>query len=433
MRQYPLTFEQESIWLDENLHQEPTRYLESWTYRLTGRVEVSALEAALTEVVRRHDVLRSAIDVSDGELVQRPGPVPRPVLAVLDCAPGDLDRELRRIITTPVDLTTSPMRGHLIRLGPDDAVLAVQLHHIVIDDWALHVLDHDFAECYRAHLEGRSPQLAPLPLQPGPYALGQRQAGVDPEVIEYWLTALRDRPSPSTMPADRPRPAEPSWQGAEIAFTIGAGLAGAVRAVSRALRSTPFTVFACALASQVAAAAESEDVIIGAPVSRRGEADLDQMIACITDLLPLRFAVRPDDSFADLVASAKVTVGGAVAHAAISYGELSRRVLTRRQPLAQPLFRTVLVVDDAGQGALDLPGVAAERLHVHTGHAKFDLRLTLAADKGGYLGFLEYATELFEARTAERIIGQFCQLLRLAADQPGTTVRDLAAAVSSPG
>ena len=427
-RHYPLTFEQESIWLAENLHQEPARYLESWTYRLTGSVDVSALEAALTDVVLRHEVLRSAIYVTNGELMQTVGHVPNPALAIIDCAPGDLESELRRIIKTPIDLTTSPMRGYLIRLAADDAVLAVQLHHIVVDDWALHVLDHDFAECYRARIERRSPHLVPLPLQLGPYARSQRAAGIDPEVLRYWRTALRDLPSPSTMPADRPRPAEPSWQGAELAFEIDAGLAGRVRAVSRTLRTTPFTIFACALASLLAATADTEDVIIGAPVSRRGAADLDQMIACITDVLPLRIAVRPDDSFADLAGSAKAAVSGAVAHAAISHAELSRRVLTRRQRAALPLCRTVLVVDNAGQGTLDLPGVAAERLHVHTGIAKFDLCLTLVADKGRYLGFLEYATDLLEARSAERVVSRLCQLLEMATDQPGRTMRDLAAA-----
>src|SRR5258708_7908491 len=176
---YPLTFEQESIWLDEHLHQQPALYLESWAYRLTGSVDVPALEAALAEVVLRHDALRSGIDIVDGELVQVIRPVPSPLITIADCVPGDLDGELRRIIKTPLDLTESPMRGHLIRLGPEDAVLAVQLHHIVIDDWALHVLDHDFAECYRAHVEGRPPDLLALPLQVGRYALSQRTAGID--------------------------------------------------------------------------------------------------------------------------------------------------------------------------------------------------------------------------------------------------------------
>lgn len=427
---YPLTFEQESIWIDEHLHDVPARYLESWAYRLAGSIDARALEAALAGVVRRHHALRSGIDIVDGELAQIVHPVPRALLTQADCDPADLDDELRRIITTPLDLTKSPMRGHLLQLGRGDAVLVVQLHHIVIDDWALHVLDHDFAECYRAHAERRPPDLPPLPLQLGPYALAQREAGINPDVLGYWIECLRNAPRPSTIPGDRPRPAEPSSLGAEVRYQIDPALAGRVRALSRKLRTTPFSVLACAVATLLAAVTGAEDLLVGAPVSRRGAADLDQLIGCVTDLLPLRITAPPGCSFADLVGSAKTVVNGAIAHADISYAELVRRVLTRKERGAEPLCRTVLVVDDTGPGSLELPGVSAERLHIHTGMAKFDLCFTLTGDAGGYQGFLEYATDLFDAGTARHIADCFCQLLDLVTRQPGRAVADFAAAVA---
>lgn len=397
----------------DQLEDGPSRYLESWVYRLRGPLDVAAVRAALQLVVSRHEALHSGLTIVAGQPGQLVYPVPELALPVVTTTEPELPGLLVELVSQPMDLTLAPLRATLVQLAdrPDDAVLGVQVHHAVVDDWALAVLDQEFGEAYRAQVQGRAPQLPELPIQMGEYAARQRDTGTGEDTLRYWHRQLDGVPELSSFPADRVRPVELSSDGDLVRFPVPPALAGRVRRQARTSRTTPFAVLTAALTALVYQAGEQSDIVIGAPVSRRGSVELDGLIGCATDLLPLRQQVADGMSFGDLVGSSTATARAALAHRDIAFSELVRRTVTSAELDRAPLCQVVLVVDDAPRVPLDLPGVQAERVYVHSGRAKFDLLLTLVVDGSGYQGFLEYSRDLFDHETARRITEDWLQLL----------------------
>lgn len=428
---YPMTAEQESLWIDDHLGSGQSRYVESWVCRLTGPVSVAAVDWAVGQIVDRHEALRSAFVLNDDELIQVVSPpgghlgIPR-----VACAPAALEAELRAIVSRPMDLSASPVRATLLELRPDDVVLVLQVHHIAVDEWALHVLEREFESHYRAWVEQRPAELPPPCLQPGQYAISRRSTPPDPAVLAYWRDRLRDPPADQGRTIEPDLPSRPGGghQGAEVRFLIGIETGRRIRTLCRTLRVTPFVVLVSVLGLLLAARNGTSDVIVGTPVSRRGTVDLDQMIAYLTEILPVRLAVHLDGTFADLVALARAAVSELMVNKDISYSELVRQ--TRRRGGSR-LCRTVIVLDDGESTRLDLPGIEAERLYVHPGIAKFDLCFTCVAQGGGYRVFLEYSTDLFLAQTAESVAEEFHALLDAVTREPGRPLAGITAAVLS--
>ncbi|MEU5366706.1 amino acid adenylation domain-containing protein [Streptomyces sp. NPDC005925] len=427
---YPMSFEQESIWLNDQFQDGPSRYIESWAYRLRGaRVEPTAVQRALTLITARHEALRSRLGLVDGEPRQTVLPPPARVdLDIRWVDAQELPAAAVAAATRPValNLTTLP-RATLLRVAEDDAVLVVALHHAVLDGWCFSLLDTEFSAGYRAALDGAEPGLPALPLQFGPYALERRRTYDESrsDSLDHWRETLRGAPPESSPPADRPRPALPGPAGDRIEFTLDAGVGAGVRALARRTRSTPFAVLAAALTALVSRLSGQDDVVIGTPVSRRDEAALEPMIACLTDVLPLRLRIPAGLSFAELTARAKEQVWGAVRHRDIPHSHLVRELGTERTPGRFPLFQVVLGLEDAPEPALDLPGISAERLYLHSGTAKYDVFLHLMPERGGFRGFLEFSTDLFERATALRLAERLRTLLTDALAHPDRPVQDL--------
>lgn len=431
---YPVSYEQESIWLDDRLCEGQSRCLESLVYRLTGPLDTGAVQWAISQVIARHEILRSQLTARDGKLVQivnAPVPVP---MAQMSCTSAALPAELSRITAEPLDLSEAPVRPWLVCLSPDEFVLAVQFHHAVVDDWALDVFQRELMHFYTARLLGRRPSLAPLRMQAGDFAVAQRAAGIDQEDLAYWRERVRDAPRSCTIPPDRPGPEELPHRGEQQLFEVSSELGHAVRAMSRARRTTPYTVFAGAMAALLWQYGEPDEVIFGTPVSHRGTAAVDGMIGCLSDLLPLRLAISRDASFRTLIDAAKAEVVGAMDHRAVPYAALVRMARSGTGADLPPLCDVALVVDDMRWEPLTLPGVTAERIYVPQGWAKFDVSLTLVAGHdGGYAGFCDYDADVYDAATMARAASRFITLLaRLiaAADEPIGQVAGSAAALS---
>jgi hypothetical protein len=402
MTVYPMAVEQQSIWLDEALTDGPSRYLESWVYRLTGAVDLSGVDWAYRQLLHRHEGLRSRYVLNDEDLVQqvRPG-ADVPGLTHRPCAAADVEDELRRLVNRPMDLADGPVRGTLLRLADDAVVLVLQLHHIVVDDWALHLLERDFEESYRAWVEHRPVELPPAP-QPGPYALAQGRPRTTAEVRSYWRKRLADLPSDAV----RAPPSDGSGAAGRVWFELGS-----LVAACRAVRATPFVLLTSATAALLTDGAGPSDVLLGAAVSGRGTGGTDRMVACLSQVFPLRLRVDLDRSFAELAADVRREVHAMMAHREIPVAELNR--LLRRPGAGAAPIRTVLVLDDDA-GGLNLPGVTAERLFPPSGAAKYDLLLTVMARRGGYRGFLDHAAGRRTPDTPRRLAA----LIRSAAGDP---------------
>ncbi|OEJ21342.1 hypothetical protein AS594_37755 [Streptomyces agglomeratus] len=417
-----LTREQEAIWINDALSESRSCYTVLWAHRLRGDVDPEAAEGALDEVIHRHESLRSRFLMEDGIPVQRVEERPCRPLVRADCPEAELDERLAALAAEPLDPADGPLWPVLLRISDDDWVLAVLIHHLVIDDWSLSLLDREFSQLYRARSRpdttSARPAATPPPPQLGAHADAQRVTPLNEDDLRHWTERLTNVPETCTIPPDRPRPAELGTQGARIAFRLDEDVAVAVRGLARATRTTPFTVFTAGVTALLHRHGAGDDIVVGTPVSRRGNADLDSVMGCLSDLMPLRIDVAADASFRDLVRSVRSEALGMLRHRDISFGELVRRTVTAEQLGRFPLFQTVVQVNDSPGPGLELPGVTAERLYAHSGTAKFDLCFDLSAEDGSFRGFLDYATDLYDPATARRIADRFRTLLAAVVADP---------------
>ncbi|WSQ13215.1 amino acid adenylation domain-containing protein [Streptomyces sp. NBC_01231] len=423
---YPMSYEQESIWLTDAFGNGTGQYVESWVHRIRGDFSAAAAQQALTGIVRRHESLRSRLHI-DGDRAHQEVLPPMPVpLTRRRVSPADLQAAIREVVSRPLPLDRPPLlRACLLEVGEQDAVLAVAVHHAVVDGWALHLLDEEFSDLYRAALTKCAPERPQPPLQFGPWALRQRTSAGPREVVDaYWKPTLTDAPSESTFPLDHPRPEIQSHRGGLVEFSLDADFTRRLRGLGRQFKATPFVVYAAAVTALLAGHGQ-QDVVLGTPVSRRDGPELEPMIACLTDVMPLRQNVEPTRSFGELVLRTKETVRSATAHKNVPYTMLVQQTGAPRSRSRLPLFQVVLTVDDAPAPGLSLPGAQAKRLHPHNGTAKFDIFFHLIPVRDGWRGRLEYAEDLFSPATARQLAERLRLLLLDAADDPARAVGDL--------
>ncbi|MFE7439458.1 amino acid adenylation domain-containing protein [Streptomyces chartreusis] len=422
---YPMSHEQEGIWLVDQIDDGPSAYVEAWVHHLHGAIDVSAVQDALDGMVRRHESLRSRLRMIDGQPQQEIVP-PLPVRLVRQqVTASGLRKAVRAAVSLPVPLERPPLlRATLLELSRQEAVLAVAVHHAAVDGWSLRLFDEEFSELYRAAVEGTSPTLPDLPLPFGTYA--QRQRARRTDAMTYWRGVLADAPLESTFPPDRPRPATLSRHGAVADFTVDREVTTRLHRLCRDLKASPYTVLAAAVTALLSRHSGQQDVILGVPVSRREGPELESMIACLAEVLPLRQEVRPEQPFKDLVLQTKQTIRSAVAHREVPYTRLVAEADVPRSSSRSSLFQVALTLDDGPPPGLSLPAVSAQRLYPHAGTAKFDVFFHLIPENGALRGRLEFATDLFSVRTAEELTLRFRELLADAVNRPDQTVAGLA-------
>lgn len=455
-RIYPMSHEQEALWLEDLFSDGPSRYLEAWTCRLTGQLDIDTLEWAISQIVARHEVLRTRLTELDEEPVQivtGPDPVR---LNKLSCTPAELDAELGRIVVEPLDLDEAPIRPWLVCVSPDEFVLVVQLHHAVVDDWSLNIFQRELMHFYTARLCGEEPGLEPLRMQAGDFAVAQRATGLDPTDLAYWRERVQNAPRSCTVPSTRSVsepgtrwawddrlnalerhisggvPAQvPARPGGQRLFEIGPELGQAVRFAGRTLRTTPFTVFAAALATLLRQYGEADEVIFCTPVSLRGAAGVDGMIGVLTNMQPIRLTVTRSMSFRALANAAKAEILGGLEHRAVPYPAMDR--MSRQGAGAPLLCDVVMVVDDMGWEPFSLPEVTTQIIRLPARHAKLAFHLDLVArDDGGYAGTWAYDAELFDAVTVAGVADRFTKLLAHCTAAPDEPLGRIPASVDGP-
>ncbi|MFJ8047992.1 amino acid adenylation domain-containing protein [Streptomyces luteogriseus] len=427
-RCFPMSREQESVWLNDQLQDGASRYLEPWVYRLRGPLDPGAVEEALAGIVARHEVLRTALELDErGSPRQRvlpPGPVR---LVDHDVAERDLDTMLREVLTQPLPLDRPPLlRAHLLRTAPQDAVLAVVFHHAVIDGWSLRLLDEEFSELYRATTEGRASRLTPVPLQIGEYARRQLLRHGQDDRLSYWRETLKELPPETSLPGDRPRPSVLGPAGGQIEFGLDAALTARVTRTAKDLRTTPFAVLLAGLTALTVRLAGQDDVVIGTPVSARQDEELDSVVGCLSDVLPIRQRVHPGTTFQELLEATGERVWDALDHREVSLRELIVDLDADRSLSRFPLFQIVFTMDEVPLSGLRIPRIEAERLLVHGGTAKYDLFLALFPEGEGMRGLLEFSADLYDADTAARLMERYKVLLDDALARPEAKLHTLA-------
>ncbi|MDQ3942480.1 MAG: condensation domain-containing protein, partial [Actinomycetota bacterium] len=431
----PLSFAQERLWFLDQLEPGNPVYNRPAAVRLTGPLDVRALERGLSEIVRRHEILRTTFPAEAGRPVQRIAP-PRPLsLTVTDLGglpESEREAQARRLAREetrrPFELARGPLlRASLLRLGDEEHVLLLTMHHIASDGWSDAVFFRELAALYEAFSTGEPSPLAELPIQYVDYTVWQRQwlAGeVLDEQLGYWKRQLADV-SALQLPTDRPRPAVQTHRGARQELMLPGPLTEALKDLSRREGATLFMVLLAAFQALLARYSGQEDIAVGTPIAGRNRAETEGLIGFFVNTLVLRTDLSGDPTFRELLGRVRETTLEAYAHQDLPFEKLVEELEPQRDLSRTPLFQVMFALQNVPQQDPELADLTLSRLRVESGTAKFDLTLSMIEEAKGLKGSLEYNTDLFEAATIERMLGHFRTLLEGIMTEPERRISEL--------
>ncbi|GAB2894382.1 non-ribosomal peptide synthetase DhbF [Streptomyces deserti] len=439
----PLSFAQQRLWILQQVHGKNPAYHIPYALRLNGRVDVAALEAALRDVVRRHEILRTLYVDREGTPYQRIlDPADAALrLVVRRAAPGQVDglltEEARRSFDLAADL---PLRATLFETGAERSVLLLVLHHIAGDGWSLEPLMRDLTEAYTARLSGTAPAWPPLPVQYADYALWQRRLleGDDrpgtlaARQLAYWRAALEDAPEELALPADRPRPADPGFLGDMVPVDLDETLSADLFALARRSGCTVHMVLQAAVAALLTRLGAGTDLPIGNAVAGRGDQALHHLVGFFVNTVVTRTDTSGNPSFAELLRRVRTGSLAAYDHQDLPFERLVEVLNPPRSAARHPLFQVMFAAQNGIPDDFALPGLEVSSQPVTTGTAKFDLSFKF--DTGGgaphapqrILGDLEYSRDLFDRETAEHVAACLVRLLRDVVARPDSRLGCLA-------
>ncbi|MBK3570892.1 non-ribosomal peptide synthetase, partial [Streptomyces sp. MBT62] len=429
----PLSAAQRRLLLVEEITGSGVAYNFPLVFRLRGILDTDALAAALRDVAGRHEALRTVFPTHEGEPYQRilPADAVVPACTVVDCAEDELPALIESAQRRPFDLTTElPLRCEVFRLGFDEQVVALVLHHITTDEWSDRPFLADLDTAYAARREGRAPDWAPLPVQYADYTLWQDDllARTGEAQLAHWADALRGLPDELALPADRPRPTEPTGHGGKVRLELPAAIGHALRDLTTATGTSMFMLFQAATAALLNRLGAGDDIPLGAPIAGRTDEALADLVGFFVNTLVLRTDVSGDElTFRELLGRVRESSLAAFEYQDLPFDRVVEALNPPRVAGRNPLFQVMLGYHHRPDGDADVLGLATEWFDMDTGMAKFDLHFTFVDETGRdrVVLLLEYATDLFDESTAERIAGRMARLLDHAAAEPDRAVRDL--------
>jgi amino acid adenylation domain-containing protein/non-ribosomal peptide synthase protein (TIGR01720 family) len=410
----PLSFAQQRLWFLDQL-EGTAAYNMLGAVRLRGDLAVAALERALSEVVRRHEALRTTFPAVDGRPFQRiaePRPLP---LDVLDVPEDDVARVLGEESAYPFDLAEGPLlRARLLRVAPDDHVLVLALHHIVADGWSIGVVIRELVALYGAFRHDEASPLDQPALQYADWAAWQREYLSGDRLarqIGYWRERLAGAPPLLELPTDRPRPRHQSARGGRIRLEIPAPLTERLEELSRAHDATPFMTLLAAFSVLLSRFSGQRDLVVGTPIAGRTQVEVEGVVGLFVNTLALRVDLTGDPTFVEHLARVREVCLGAYAHQELPFEQLVEELAPERSLGHAPIFQVMLQLDNVPEARLALPDLDVTPVATDAQTAKFDLTLALTKTRGALRGVVEYATDLFDAGTVERLAGHLATLL----------------------
>ncbi len=431
----PLSFAQRRLWFVAQFEAAAAAYNVSLILRLTGALDRPALQAALGDVVARHESLRTLFPAVDGEPFQRvlPRRAAAPLVTWAQVGADELAQQAEQACEHVFDLEQElPVRARVLSARPGEHVLVLLMHHIACDGWSIGPLSRDLARAYAARAAGTPPAWDELPVQYADYTLWQYDrlgdkddpGSVMARQSDFWREALKDLPEELALPCDRPRPAAASYRGGLADFAVGAGLHARLLALGRGAGVTTFMVMQAGLALLLTRLGAGTDIPLGVPVSGHADAALAGLVGFFVNTLVLRTDTSRDPSFAELLARVRKTDLAAFQHRDLPFEQLVEVIAPARSLARHPLFQVMLSFQSDVAAAPDMPGLRVEEVPRNWHTAKFDLTFMVReqhADGGGPAGLggvLEFATDLFDAGTAALIAQRYVRVLAAVAADP---------------
>jgi amino acid adenylation domain-containing protein len=425
----PLSSGQERLWFLDRLEPNSPLYNVPTALRLTGELNEAALRAALNEIVRRHEALRTTFASNEGAPVQKINPpteVPFAVIDISNAANGSRDVETRRRIreaaNQPFDLCRDLMiRGTLLKLGPKEHVLVLVAHHIVADEWSLRVLFKELSLFYEARVTGREMKLPELPIQYSDYANWQReliQSRAYNEHLDYWRKKLEGCAPNLELPTDSARNAAGAHRGASTQHIVSAETLEAIKALSRRENATLFMTLLATFNALLHRYTRQDDILVGSPIAGRTRTETEELIGFFVNTLVLRAQIRDDMPFTELLQQVRETTLGAYAHQDLPFEKLVESVHPERSASGSPLVQVMFAFESGYVDEQLLPGLRVEVMDVETGTSKFDLTVVAMEEHGALKLFAEYDCDLYSSAMIQRLLGHFDNLLKSIAAQP---------------
>ncbi|HYO52492.1 amino acid adenylation domain-containing protein, partial [Archangium sp.] len=432
----PTSFAQQRLWFLEQLQPGGSTYNVPMAMHLRGRLGVAALERSLRELIQRHEALRTTFASPEGRVVQVISPEVGLELEVEDLeglVPPEREEEARRRTLEeaqrPFELSRGPLlRAKVLRLGREEHVLVLVMHHIVTDGWSVDVLLRALGELYAAFEAGEEPALPELGLQYADYAVWQRQ-WLRGEVLEaqlaYWKKTLAGAPQALELPTDRARPQVQTYRGAQVKVQLPLALSKEVRALSQREGATLFMTLLGALQALLARYSGQTDIVVGSPIAGRNRQEVEGLIGFFINTLALRADVQGTQSFKQMLAQVREVCLGAYAHQELPFEQVVDALQLERDLSRTPLFQVMFILEDEPVRTVQLGGLSLKPLEVEFVPTKFDLTVGLRETGQGLLSVWEYNTELFNRETVARMAGHFQKLLEGVVARPEQRVEEL--------
>ena len=435
----PLSFAQLRLWFLDQFNPGSAAYNVPATVHLGGAIDLEAFERAIGEILRRHEALRTSFALVDDQPVQIIAPAQPARVAVhdlSDLAKTEREAEASRRITEeaqrPFNLSQAPLlRAQVLRLGAEEHVVLLTMHHIVSDGWSMNILLREITTLYEAYLQGRPSPLPKLPIQYADYAVWQREWLVG-EVLDkelgYWREQLGGAPAVLELPTDKPRPPVQSFRGSVLPLVADPELTQQVKRLCQHEKVTMFMTLLGVFDVLLYRYSGQRDFVVGTPIAGRKREETEPLIGFFLNTLALRTKIDPRETFRGFLGQIREVCLAAYAYQDLPFEKLVEELQPERNMSHSPFFQVMFILQTVtaqsqttnGDGALRMTNLGSD-----SGTSKFDLTLSLVEGREIISGMFEYNLELYEMATIERMIGHFLTLLGGIAASPNQPIHSL--------
>jgi amino acid adenylation domain-containing protein len=418
----PLSFAQQRLWFFEQLNPGNPFYNTFQPILITGPLNIAALHQSLNEIVRRHEVLRTTFATNDGQPIQIIAPVMSIPLQLVDLRnyPSHERQQMAMDLAAkdaqrPFTLTTGPLcRLTLIQLGEQEQVLLLTLHHIISDGWSLGVLCKEISALYEDFSTGGQSSLEELAIQYADFAAWQQeclQAEVLDKHLGYWRQQLEGAPPLVELPKDRPRPAMQTYHGATYSFTLPQTLSESLKSFSQREGVTLFMALLAAFKVLLARYSGQSRIVVGTAIANRNRKQIEPLIGFFVNTLVLHTDLSGDPDFREMLGRVRTVTLSAYNHQDLPFEKLVEALQPERALSHSPLYQVEFTLQNSPAGVLEAQGVTLQGLEVKKELAETDLSLIMEETNEGLRGSIDYATDLFDVSTIERMAGHYQSLL----------------------
>ena len=433
---FAVSFAQQRMWVLEQMTPDTAAYINTGGLRLRGNLHRRALEQAVTEIVARHETLRTIFPAVGGRPVQVVETPPSLSLLPHDLShlsrqerEAEVERRAVQEIHHPFDLATGPLfRSSLLRLDDEEHILLLSIHHIVFDGWSFGILIHELVQLYEAFAAELPSPLPALPLQYADYSQWQREwleGPVMQEQLAFWHQQLRGPLPNLDLPTDRPRPPVQTVSGAAYHFSLLPATTTALKRLSHEEGTTLFMTLLTGFTMLLSRYSGQSDLLVGTPIANRTHAEVEGLIGCFINTLVLRTDLSNQPSLRELLKRIRKVALDAYAHQDVPFEQIVKELHPERDLSRSPLFQVMFAMQNAPQSPLKLKDMTVSMLETPLQVAKFDLSLFMWETAEGLEGYFEYNTDLFEESTLARMTQHLQRAFQVLGDHPDQLLSDL--------